>query len=109
MPHSIASVTAPALSRRTPVAWPRWVEAALVAAAIASLLPWFERFGADDLGRDRRFADAAIAVHGLPDPILPALCASYAALVEPVVRERLCHGIDFRDPEEIERMLAGER
>jgi len=106
LPHSIARETALPLSRRTSVAWPHWVEAALVAAAIAALLPWFDRFAADDLGRDRRFADAAIVVRGLPDPVLPALCASYAGAAEPILRERLCHGIDATASAAIERMPA---
>jgi len=104
LPHSIARVTAPPLQRRTSVAWPRWVEAAFVAATIAALLPWFDRFAADDLGRDRRFADAAIAVQGLPDPVLPALCVSYASAAEPVIRERLCRGIDVDASASAERM-----
>jgi cell division protein FtsW (lipid II flippase) len=106
LPPSIASATAPPLSRRTSVAWPRWVEAALVAAAIGALLPFFDRFAADDLGRDRRFADAAIAVQGLPDPLLPTLCVSYAGAAEPVIRERLCHGNDFHAAASIDRMPA---
>ncbi|HEY2816840.1 MAG TPA: hypothetical protein VGK44_06880, partial [Casimicrobiaceae bacterium] len=106
MPHSIASVTASSLSRLTSVAWPRWVEAALVAAAIAALLPFFDRFAADDLGRDRRFADAAIGVRGLPDPILPTLCVAYAGAAEPFIRERLCHGIEFHAVVSIDRMPA---
>jgi cell division protein FtsW (lipid II flippase) len=94
LPHSIARETAAPLLRRTPVAWPRWVEAGLVAAAIGALLPWFDRVAVDELGRDRRFADTAIAVLGLPDPVLPTLCHSHAALAEPIVRERLCRAND---------------
>jgi cell division protein FtsW (lipid II flippase) len=94
LPHCIARETMGASSRRPSVAWPRWIEAGLVAVAIATLLPWFDRFAADDLGRDRRFADAAVAVRGLPDPVLPTLCAAYAAAAEPAVRERLCRGIE---------------
>jgi cell division protein FtsW (lipid II flippase) len=80
--------------RRTAVAWPLWVEAGLVAAAIGTLLPWFDRVATDDVGRDRRFADAVIAIHGLPDPVLPSLCATHGARAEPLVRERLCRSID---------------
>jgi hypothetical protein len=90
----IARERAAPVSRRTPSAWPLWVEAALVATATAALLPWFDRVAIDDVGRDRRFADAAIAVRGLADPVLPSLCASHGARVEPLVRERLCHSID---------------
>ena len=81
-------------SRPTPVAWPLWVEAGLVAAAIGGLLPWFDRVTTDDLGRDRRFADVIIAVRGLADPVLPSLCASHGGRAEPLVRERLCRSID---------------
>src|SRR5438876_2269637 len=98
LPHSIARETAAPLLRRTPVAWPRWVEAGLVVAAIGAILPWFDRVAVDDLGRDRRFADAVIAVRGLPDPVLPSLCLTYGDLAEPVVRERLCRVIDGRSP-----------
>jgi cell division protein FtsW (lipid II flippase) len=83
-----------AAPRRTPVAWPLWVETALVAAAIGALLPWFDRVATDDVGRDRRFADSIIAVQGLPEPVLPSLCASHGRLAEPLVRERLCRSID---------------
>src|SRR5206468_8477275 len=98
LPHSIARETAAPLLRRTPVAWPRWVEAGLVVAAIGALLPWFDRVAVDELGRDRRFADAAIAVGGLPDPVLPSLCPAYGDVAEPIVRERLCRAIDGRSP-----------
>ena len=84
LPHSIARETAEPLLRRTPVAWPRWVEAGLVIATIGALLPWFDRVAGDDLGRDRRFADTVIAVRGLPDPLLPSLCSTYGGLAEPI-------------------------
>src|SRR5205814_1587179 len=87
-----------------PVAWPRWVEAGLVAAAIAALLPWFDRVAVDDLGRDRRFADAAIGIHGLPEPTLPSLCVSYGGAAEPLVRDRLCRGADIDPAVVVERM-----
>ncbi len=90
----IARETARPLSRRTPIAWPLWVEAALVAAAIACLLPLFDRIAGDEAGRDRRFADGAIAVSGLPEPVLPSLCAAYAAHAEPLVRDRFCRSGD---------------
>ena len=92
MPHSIARATAPQLSRRSTDARPRWIEAGLLAAVIGALLPWFDRFAADDLGRDRRFAEAAIEVRGLPDPVLPSLCEAYGASAEAALRERLCRG-----------------
>ena len=31
-------------------------EAVLVIGAVGALLPWFDRFAADDAGRERRFA-----------------------------------------------------
>jgi cell division protein FtsW (lipid II flippase) len=94
-------------SRRTLVAWPLWVETGLVAAAIGAVLPWFDHVAADDIGRDRRFADAIIAVRDLPDPVLPSLCASHGARAEPLVRERLCRSIDLESaPGDILRMPA---
>jgi FtsW/RodA/SpoVE-like cell cycle protein len=76
---------------------PRWaspIETMLALVAIAVLALQFERLDANDSGRDRRFADTAVAVGGLPERVLPAVCASYAALAEPLVRERLCRGSD---------------
>lgn len=93
----IARETAAPLSRST-LAWPLWVEAALVVTATAVLLPWFDRVATDDVGRDRRFADAVIAVRGLADPVLPSLCALHGSRAEPVVRERLCRSIDNESP-----------
>ena len=58
----------------TPVssaAWPRVAEAALVIAAIALLLPWFDRIAANLEGRDARFAMAPVEVRSLPPPVLP--------------------------------------
>jgi cell division protein FtsW (lipid II flippase) len=74
--------------------WPALIETILALAAIAVLIPSFEPLAADDSGRDRRFADAALAVGGLPEKVLPSLCASHGALAEPLVRERLCRGSD---------------
>jgi len=70
--------------------WPSLVETLLTLAAIAALLPLFDRLVANDLGRDGRFAGAAIAIGGLPPRVLPALCTGYAAAAEPLVRDRLC-------------------
>jgi len=47
------------------------IEALLVAGAIAVLLPWFAVLATQDSGRDGRFADAAISMHGSPEPVLP--------------------------------------
>ena len=90
----IARAPATPLLRRGTGAWPLWVEVGLVAAAIGALLPWFDRVTADDVGRDRRFADTSLAVGGLPNPVLPSLCASHGGLAEPLVRERLCRAVD---------------
>ena len=46
--------------------WPSLIETLLALAAIAALLQPFERLSANDTGRDRRFADTAISVGGLP-------------------------------------------
>ena len=70
--------------------WPSFVESLLAVAAIAVLLPLFDRLATNDLGRDGRFAGAAIAIGGLPARVLPGLCGSYGAAAEPLVRDRLC-------------------
>ena len=70
------------------------MEAVLVVVAVAALLPWFDRVAADDAGRDRRFAEGIVEVRGLPNPVLPLLCASHGGLAEPLVRERLCRRTD---------------
>lgn len=70
--------------------WPSLIESALAIAAIAALLPLFESLSANDAGRDRRFAETAIAIGGLPERTLPGLCASHGAGAEPMVRDRLC-------------------
>ena len=79
------------LSRERRIAWPLLIEAALAVAAIAAILPWFDAFAQHPTGRDGRFAATSVAVRGLPDAVLPQLCA-YASLSEPLVRERLCNG-----------------
>ena len=60
--------------------WASPIETLLALVAIAALLPQFDRLSSEDSGRDRRFADVALSVGGLPDRILPALCATYGAL-----------------------------
>jgi len=77
------------LSRQHRVAWPLLIEAALVAVALAAILPWFGAFAEHPSGRDGRFAAGSVAVHGLPDSVLPQLCA-VAWPAQPAVRERLC-------------------
>ena len=76
--------------------WPSLIETVLAIAAIAALFPQFARLAADDAGRGGRFADAAISVGGLPERVLPALCASHGALAEPMVRDRLCRRSELR-------------
>src|SRR6185295_5618329 len=76
----------------------------LVVVAVALLLPWFGRVAADDAGRDRRFAEAIVTVRGLPNPVLPSLCASYGGLAEPLVRDRLCRRIESAAAADISRM-----
>ena len=76
--------------------WPSFFETLLALAAIAALLPQFDRLSVDDSGRERRFADVAIAVGGLPERVLPALCGAYGTLAEPLVRERLCRSSELR-------------
>ncbi len=88
---SIASAVAGAAPvKRVAVNWPSLIESLLAIAAIVAIVPWFERLAGNDAGRDGRFNDAAISVGGLPERILPALCASRGAQAEPAVRDRLC-------------------
>jgi len=77
------------------IAWPDVVEVALVIAAVAILFPWFERVATEDAGRDRRFAEGAVTVRGLPAPALPSLCSAYGGFAEPLARERLCRHSHF--------------
>ena len=73
---------------------PPLVELLLVLAAIAVLLPEFGRVAEIGAGRDQRFAEVGFRVKGLPEPVLPAVCAAYASLAEASVRERLCGAIE---------------
>ena len=75
--------------------WPSLVESILAVAAIAALLPLFDRVAVNETGRDRRFADTAVRVNGLPERVLPTLCASEGARAEPQIRDRLCRGIEI--------------
>lgn len=77
------------LSREHRIAWPLLIEAALVAVALAAILPWFGAFAEHPSGRDGRFAAGSVAVHGLPNSVLPQLCA-LALPAQPLVRESLC-------------------
>ena len=82
------------LSREGGNAWPLLAEAVLLIVAIAALLPRFALLAAQETGRDGRFAEAVITVRGLPDPVLPKLCASLGSDAEAVVRDRLCGRTD---------------
>lgn len=75
---------------------PSLVETLLAVAAIAALLPLFRIFAADDSGSDHRFAETAISVGGLPDPVLPTACTAYGSFAEPAVRARLCRRFQLR-------------
>ena len=104
VPLSILREPGVSLSRDGPAAWPHVAETALVVIAVVLLLPWFDRVAADDAGRDRRFAEAIVAVRGLPNPVLRSLCASHGGLAEPLVRERLCRRADGESPGDLSRM-----
>jgi cell division protein FtsW (lipid II flippase) len=69
---------------------PALVELALVAAAIAWLVPLFARIAPLDPGRDQRFLDRGLAVVGLPEAVLPATCDAVAALAATDVAGALC-------------------
>jgi hypothetical protein len=86
------------LSREGSSAWPFLAEGVLLIVAIGALLPRFALLAAQDTGREGRFAEAIIAVRGLPDAVLPKLCASVGAYAEDVVRDRLCRQTDASPP-----------
>jgi len=73
-------------------------EGLAVLAAVAALLPAFDRVAQFGDGRDGRYADAGFRVDGLPDPVLPSLCAGVAALAQAPLRERLCGGVETTAP-----------
>ena len=91
------------LVRENRIAWPLLIEAALVAAAIAAILPWFGAFAEHPYGRDGRFAGGSVVVRGLPDAVLAPLCA-YASGAEPLVRERLCGGKNAAQGSSLDRI-----
>jgi cell division protein FtsW (lipid II flippase) len=90
------------LPQRSSIAWPLLVEAVLVIGAIGALLPSFKLLAVQEDGREGRFTEATIAVRGLPDPVLPRLCASIGVFAESVVRDRLCGRI--RAVPEVQRL-----
>src|SRR4051812_34514716 len=79
--------------REGSIAWPMLVEASLVVGAIAILFPWFGALAMQETGRDGRFANSGLTVGSLPNPILPKLCASFAADADPLLRDTLCRGV----------------
>ena len=92
-----AGVAAPRLPQgRLTGVMPLLVELLSVFVAIAVLLPQFGRVAEIGAGRDQRFADAGFRVNGLPEPVLPSVCAGDAALAEAPVRERLCGDVSAR-------------
>ena len=104
----LASVSTPLVTgfpRESSLRWPLLLEAGLVVAAVCALFPGFAILATNDTGRDGRFAEQGLAVRGLPDPVLPELCATYASLAESVVRERLCGRVTRYSPaERVEHM-----
>jgi len=90
--------------RARSVAWPLLLEATLVAGAIGLLLPAFVPLAAVDAGRDGRFAASLTTVQGLPEPVLPELCARHGASAEASVHDRLCGLSPASSSERIERL-----
>ena len=94
-----AAKLAPARPGRIGVAWiPAGLEFVLTVAVVALLWPQFERVGRLDHGRDDRFLDGRVVVTGLPDTVLPQLCAGRAAQAEAAVREALCKATGLFSP-----------
>src|SRR5581483_9098847 len=95
------------VSRDGSVLWPLLIEALFTALAIALVLPLFGALVPQDTGRDERFRGQAIAVRGLPDPVLPEVCAAYGASAESIVAERLCRHIALSArPSRLDRLPA---
>ena len=82
------------LLREGSSALPLLAEVVLLIVAIGALLPRFALLAAQETGRDGRFAEDVIAVRGLPDPVLPKLCASLGSYAEASVRDHLCGKTD---------------
>jgi len=78
------------LSRAGSAAWPLLFEGILVLVAIGALLPRFEALAVQETGRQGRFAEGIVTVRGLPDPVLPKLCASLGSSADAIVGDRLC-------------------
>ena len=69
---------------------PALLELFAVVAAVVLLWPSFERIADGAGGRDRRFAETAFAIQGLPNELLPDSCAALGAFADVSVQERLC-------------------
>jgi hypothetical protein len=94
-PHTVMQLSADAGTRSAHRGWlarglPALLETASVLAAIVLLLPAFARVAEFGSGRDQRFAEAGLQVKGLPEPVVPAVCATFARLVDAPLREQLC-------------------
>jgi len=66
------SVDLPARARAARIAWPSLAETVLAIAAIAVIFPLFAGLGADEAGRDRRFADTGSVAPVAPPATLLA-------------------------------------
>ena len=88
LPHAHA----PLSTSRAPLSAtvPALLELLLVAVAILSLLPSFDRVARFGDGRDGRFLDHGLVVAGLPEPVLATVCASHGELARETLRRALC-------------------
>src|SRR3984893_1827576 len=88
------------------------IEGILVRGLIGALLPRFATLAEQETGRRGGFAEYIVTVRGLPDPVLPKLCASLGSSAEAIVRDRLCgRARAISESERIERVplaLASE-
>lgn len=81
---------------------PAWVELILVLAAIAALVPAFDRVAEFADGREHRFVDNGLQVTGLSEPTLPTVFATHAQQ-EGDARQSLVHA---RKNEAMRRLLS---
>ena len=104
-------------SRRLARGLPSLVELGAAVAVGLALLPLFDVVAGFGLGRDARYAAGNLAVAGLPEPVLSALCRGLADGADPLLAERLCAG-EHRSsagvapselPAELRRALATAR
>lgn len=76
----------------------------LAVVAIAALLPAFGAFRETRPQDNRRFAEAALSIQGLPDPVLPQLCRQLGGHAEPTLRSRLCGDAPAKGTPALQRM-----